>query len=115
MRRILATTFALTATACSGSNLDEYEALATSSLVLAQPDSVAPDECRQVGVIVIPEREISRGSRLSGAHLEAFFSALDAQATSFEANYVIPTASPDVTTAASTGAEFHASLFRCPG
>lgn len=115
MPRILATTIALLAVACSGGDLDDYEVVSSSLLTLAELDSAVPEGCHQVGVLFVPEREISPSSRLSGAHLEAFFSALDAQATKLDANYLIPTESPDSATAAATGAEFYASLFRCPG
>ena len=114
MWRSLSTTCAVAALACGAADVDDYDVVSSSVMLLAERGAVPNKDCRQVGILYIPERDISLISRLSGAHLEAFFASLNSQAARFEANYLLPTGSVDAATAAASGEDFHASLFHCP-
>jgi hypothetical protein len=101
-------------TACSQSDVSEYQLVYSSALQIFEPGILPPTDCTAVGTVAIAQTEPSFVARHFGYAEEEFHRSLHAQIEPLEANLLIPNEGSDVFESSSSGRAFSGAVYRCP-
>ena len=99
---------------CGGPAPDSYETVDTRFVELADFGATVPSVCEPVGTIRVPARDVTFLARLTGQHVEAFYTEFVARVGPTGANLVVPTGDHPFHHAAESGLEFLGEAYLCP-